>query len=56
MSNIKAQLHVESIPLYSIRLIESLRVFDVIQENVSEPKPFLSLGNMSSFLGKFFSP
>jgi hypothetical protein len=56
MSNIKTELHEESIPLYSIRLIEFQRVFDLIQENIPDPKPVLTVRNIESFMDKFYIP
>ena len=43
-------------PLYYIRLIEGLRVFDLIQENIPEPKSTLTSRNLESFLEKFYFP
>ena len=42
--------------MYSVRLIECLRLFDLIQENIPEPKSFLTCGNLESFLKKFLFP
>jgi hypothetical protein len=54
MSNIKTELHEESIPLYSIRLIEFQRIFDLIQENIPDPKAALTVRNIECFMEKFY--
>jgi hypothetical protein len=40
--------------LYSIRLIEAHRIFNLIQQNIEDPKPALTTRNIENFIQRFY--